>query len=342
MPQVKYKDNPLPSLDFFSPTEFDSHDEPKAFNIDDITDVGNIEQGAWESLDTTIQPEELEIPVADEDDMVEQGYNNDDDDEFKDAQSDDEEDMQTRKGTLKRLPNAFYSDNPSRPLYIPITQDMPPMTEDAISQQQNLFATLGSSIEASQIRARMQSASLFSDMQCFKAANPDCCLQDFLQWYSPRDVQSSMSTRMKHKNNMWQKMWEHAEAIPAMEQRPLFDHNREAELILHNLENMQPEQWMQQYEYLPNFIHFRMLVSVYVLAYYTLRHSLATNNLQHFSLLQHEVDGLKYRIHEVFKSGNVLPERLYDLIEEFETVESLICLAISLQHKVCQFLHFEN
>ena len=38
-----------------------------------------------------------------------------------------------------------------------------------------------------QLRARMQSASLFSDMQSFKAANPGASLADFVRWYSPRD-----------------------------------------------------------------------------------------------------------------------------------------------------------
>ena len=33
----------------------------------------------------------------------------------------------------------------------------------------------------------MQSACLLSDMEAFKAANPGCCLGDFVRWYSPRD-----------------------------------------------------------------------------------------------------------------------------------------------------------
>lgn len=37
------------------------------------------------------------------------------------------------------------------------------------------------------MRARMQSACLLSDMEAFKAANPGCCLGDFVRWYSPRD-----------------------------------------------------------------------------------------------------------------------------------------------------------
>ena len=46
---------------------------------------------------------------------------------------------------------------------------------------------LGSDAEGSELRARMQSASLLSDMESFKAANPGAVLGDFVRWYSPRD-----------------------------------------------------------------------------------------------------------------------------------------------------------
>ena len=46
---------------------------------------------------------------------------------------------------------------------------------------------MGSDAEGSELRARMQSASLLSDMESFKAANPGAVLGDFVRWYSPRD-----------------------------------------------------------------------------------------------------------------------------------------------------------
>ena len=46
---------------------------------------------------------------------------------------------------------------------------------------------LGSDAEGSELRARMQSASLLSDMESFRAANPGAVLGDFVRWYSPRD-----------------------------------------------------------------------------------------------------------------------------------------------------------
>ena len=36
--------------------------------------------------------------------------------------------------------------------------------------------------------ARLASEGLASDMAAFKAANPGAVLQDFLAWYSPKDV----------------------------------------------------------------------------------------------------------------------------------------------------------
>eukprot|EP00731_Ephydatia_muelleri_P020222 Em0012g1047a len=73
------------------------------------------------------------------------------------------------------------------PLYIPVTQEHAPMTEDMMWEQQGVLAKLGTSEEAARVRAKMQSLSLVSDMQAFKAANPGCLLEDFVRWYSPRD-----------------------------------------------------------------------------------------------------------------------------------------------------------
>lgn len=42
------------------------------------------------------------------------------------------------------------------------------MTEDTLEEQSEVLAKLGTSAEGSQLRARMQSASLLSDMESFK------------------------------------------------------------------------------------------------------------------------------------------------------------------------------
>lgn len=40
--------------------------------------------------------------------------------------------------------------------------------------------------------------------------------------------------------NTWQSMWDSSPAVPAAQQRPLFDPDREAERALHWLESMPP------------------------------------------------------------------------------------------------------
>ena len=64
---------------------------------------------------------------------------------------------------------------------------------------------------------------LLSDMCAFKAANPGCCLVDFVRWHSPRDwlptgegaegggrergAAGRLSERMTSPGNMWGRLW---------------------------------------------------------------------------------------------------------------------------------------
>ncbi|XP_034042016.1 rab3 GTPase-activating protein catalytic subunit [Thalassophryne amazonica] len=144
--------------------------------------------------------------------------------------------------------------NSAVPLYVPITQEPAPMTEDLLEEQSQVLAKLGTSAEGAHLRARMQSACLLSDMESFKAANPGCVLADFLRWYSPRDfveeetvdekgntvIKGELSARMKIPGNMWVETWETARATPARRQRRLFDDTKEAEKVLHYLAVMKP------------------------------------------------------------------------------------------------------
>ncbi|XP_068161266.1 rab3 GTPase-activating protein catalytic subunit [Antennarius striatus] len=143
--------------------------------------------------------------------------------------------------------------NSSEPLYIPVTQEPAPMTEDLLEEQSEVLAKLGTTAEGSHLRARMQSACLLSDMESFKAANPGCVLEDFVRWYSPRDyvleeavgdegnpVKGQLSSRMKIPGNMWVEAWETARVIPAHRQRRLFDDTKEAEKVLHYLAVQKP------------------------------------------------------------------------------------------------------
>uniref|UniRef100_A0A8C7PES9 Rab3 GTPase-activating protein catalytic subunit n=1 Tax=Oncorhynchus mykiss TaxID=8022 RepID=A0A8C7PES9_ONCMY len=136
--------------------------------------------------------------------------------------------------------------NSQEPLYIPVTQEPAPMTEDLLEEQSEVLAKLGTSAEGAHLRARMQSACLLSDMESFKAANPGCTLEDFVRWYSPRDyveeevvdengdtvVRGDLSARMKIPGNMWMEAWATAKTTPARRQRRLFDDTKEAEKVL--------------------------------------------------------------------------------------------------------------
>ncbi|XP_041120289.1 rab3 GTPase-activating protein catalytic subunit-like [Polyodon spathula] len=157
------------------------------------------------------------------------------------------------------------------PLYIPVTQEPAPMTEDLLEEQSEVLAKLGTSAEGAHLRARMQSACLLSDMESFKAANPGCCLEDFVRWYSPRDyveeevldekgntiIKGELSARMKIPGNMWAEAWETAKPAPARRQRRLFDDTREAEKVLHYLAVQKPADLTRHL--LPCIIHAAIL-----------------------------------------------------------------------------------
>lgn len=135
------------------------------------------------------------------------------------------------------------------PLYIPITQEPVLKTEDQLEEDTDVLLKLGSNAEATELRARIMSASLLSDMESFKAANPDAIVEDFIRWYSPRDwieeeeddewgqKKGHLSPRMLiEENNIWVQMWETAKPVPASRQKRLFDDTREAEKVLQFLD----------------------------------------------------------------------------------------------------------
>lgn len=101
--------------------------------------------------------------------------------------------------------------------------------------------------------------ALLLDMSAFKAANPDAIFEDFIRWHSPGDweeyddpekskssssssldtkkskdswpPQGKLSKRMSEHGNLWRKLWNSAPALPASEQKPLLDPNREGEKV---------------------------------------------------------------------------------------------------------------
>ena len=140
-----------------------------------------------------------------------------------------------------------------QPSFIPETQEPVILTEDALNQQQEDFEKLGTSQEGARMRAKLQCQQLYSDMQAFKAANPECILADFVRWHSPRDwiidetleQGGHLSERMTRDNNLWKELWDASGSIPAIKQKPLFDYESCALNILEYLQNLDIYQVLQ-------------------------------------------------------------------------------------------------
>ena len=137
---------------------------------------------------------------------------------------------------------------------MPLTSDVAEAAQEAMIQLgERLASQSGGAGTAQVVRARLQSAQLKSDMQAFKAANPRCDLEDFVRWHSPRDwlpeegsLPARLSDRMREPGNLWAQLWGATLPVAAAQQRPLFDAAREAEIILHQLEVLPPQQLLPQ------------------------------------------------------------------------------------------------
>ncbi|KAI3986725.1 hypothetical protein MKX01_014263 [Papaver californicum] len=145
------------------------------------------------------------------------------------------------------------------PVYAPVTQEGPLLTEDLIKETEELVLRTGS--------VGAGCSQLLSDMQAFKAANPGCILEDFVRWHSPpdwsetnpdeevkdcsdgRDATSRhgyLSTRMQKEGNLWHELWRTSKPLPAVKQAPLFDEELAVEGILSFLEDISPSELFQQ------------------------------------------------------------------------------------------------
>ncbi|KAK9888464.1 hypothetical protein WA026_000711 [Henosepilachna vigintioctopunctata] len=172
------------------------------------------------------------------------------DEEFFDCADKPDEEMKKVHpiGRLSKFQNLKLIET-GEPLYIPKTQEPVPKTEDQLDEDADVLLKLGTDALGSEMRAKMMSASLLSDMESFKAANPGAILEDFVRWYSPRDweetegmdqwgqTKGTLSTRMQIENNIWAQMWKSAKPIPANKQKLLFVDTKEAEKVLHFLES---------------------------------------------------------------------------------------------------------
>ncbi|XP_028927395.1 rab3 GTPase-activating protein catalytic subunit isoform X2 [Ornithorhynchus anatinus] len=219
------------------------------------------------------------------------------------------------------------------PLYIPLTQEPAPMTEDLLEEQSEVLAKLGTSAEGAHLRARMQSACLLSDMESFKAANPGCCLEDFVRWYSPRDYveeevvdeqgqvvrTGELSARMKIPGNMWVEAWETAKAVPARRQRRLFDDTREAEKVLHYLAIQKPADLARHL--LPCIIHAAVLKVK------------EEEALEEIPSVKKIIKQIISHSSKVLRFPNPEDKKLEEIIHQITSVEATVARARSLKAK---------
>ncbi|NXC20792.1 RB3GP protein, partial [Corythaeola cristata] len=223
--------------------------------------------------------------------------------------------------------------HPGEPLYIPVTQEPAPMTEDLLEEQSEVLAKLGTSAEGAHLRARMQSACLLSDMESFKAANPGCCLEDFVRWYSPRDyieeevvdekgnivIKGELSARMKIPSNMWVEAWETAKPVPARRQKRLFDDTREAEKVLHYLAVQKPADLARHL--LPCVIHAAVLKVK------------EEEALEDISSVKKIIKQIISHSSKVLRFPNTEDKKLEEIIAQIMSVEAIIARARSLKAK---------
>lgn len=221
------------------------------------------------------------------------------------------------------------------PLYIPITQEPVPKTEDQLEEDTNVLLKLGSDAQGSELRARMMSASLLSDMESFKAANPGSILEDFIRWYSPRDwieddgneldewgqSRGHLSSRMLISDNTWLEMWDSAKPVPANRQKRLFDDTREAEKVLH-------------------FLDSRNLAQIAELILPTLYHSAIYRLTEEFEQLRTSASHGSDALRQIIKSGERISregtasKRRYELVvQEISALELSISQVNSLLYK---------
>lgn len=144
------------------------------------------------------------------------------------------------------------------PIYSPITQEGPVLTEELIKETEEFVLRTGS--------VGAGCSQLLSDMQAFKAANPGCVLEDFVRWHSPPDWtnmetdggpsdsadaegssrRGRLSARMQKEGNLWRELWDSAKPLPAIKQAPLYDEDLAVESILTALEDIQPCELFEQ------------------------------------------------------------------------------------------------
>ncbi|XP_034678851.1 uncharacterized protein LOC117909054 isoform X3 [Vitis riparia] len=206
------------------------------------------------------------------------------------------------------------------PIYVPVTQEGPLLTEDLIKETEEFVLRTGS--------VGAGCSQLLSDMQAFKAANPGSILEDFVRWHSPPDwtdtepsdeckdtfdggdslsARGQLSSRMRKEGNLWCELWKTAKPLPAVKQAPLFDEDLAVEGILHFLDDIPPSDLFKQ-----------LFVSLLGLGFVIAEATLSTNS--NLSKLFHECKD--YTI-ATCQRGTWI-DKIDDLCQVYETVEMML------------------
>jgi hypothetical protein len=189
-------------------------------------------------------------------------------------------DMQRRPGARCPVHEVTYGPECNQ-LYAPYLQRPYPLTDDVVRERRMMLErhptdekkkiSLQYRIELSH---RLQKPKLLSDMRAFKAANPDISFEDFTKWYgnpgNPLDdyhdeeeeftIETAFSESAAKKldkaseamkvlmstRDFWSSTWDEATAVPASEQKPLFDVGMSVEIALDYLEQMHPTNLLNQ------------------------------------------------------------------------------------------------
>jgi len=195
----------------------------------------------------------------------------------------DVQDSQRRPGARCPVADmAIYSTGDQ--LYAPYLQRPHPLTDDVALQRRIMLSKSDEVREKKgalkgrlELAHRLQRPKLMSDMSSFKAANPNCTIDDFTRWYgnpgSPFDdyntddlisdeisVKSAFQESAAKKldkaseamrvlvstREFWSQCWEQSSPVPAAEQQPLFDHFSTVEMVIDYLEQLHPANLMNQ------------------------------------------------------------------------------------------------
>ncbi|KAJ0966181.1 hypothetical protein J5N97_027319 [Dioscorea zingiberensis] len=205
------------------------------------------------------------------------------------------------------------------PIYSPVTQEGPVLTEELIKETEEFVLRTGS--------VGAGCSQLLSDMQAFKAANPGCVLEDFVRWHSPPDWteesdddanvpadaedsssrRGRLSRRMRKEGNLWRELWETAKPLPAIRQTPLFDEDLAVESIFSTLEEISPSELFEQ-----------LFVSALCSGFLIAEATLSTDS--NFSKLFYDC---KDYVIALYQSGTAT-ENLANICKVYETIEKII------------------